>query len=283
MINNCFFVTDLHGKPDRYRKLFGLIASEQPDAVFFGGDMLPHRMRMVEDFGDFADDFIFPELKKLRDNLKENAPDVFIILGNDDAASEEDKFIAQSKTGLFHYIHQRKVKWKGYYIYGYSFVPPTPFQLKDWEKYDVSRFVDPGCIPPTEGFRTKETKEDIEYATIQKDLADLAGNDDLSKAVFLFHSPPYQTHLDRAALDGKMFDHVPLDVNVGSIAIKRFIEEKQPLLTLHGHIHESTRITGFWHDKIGKTVAFNAAHDGPELSVIKFNPVDLATNERVLV
>jgi uncharacterized protein len=283
MINNCFFVTDLHGKSDRYRKLFSLIATEQPNAVFFGGDLLPHRMRMVENFSDFAEDFLFSELKKLRDNLKENAPELFIILGNDDAASEEDKFIAQSKTGLFHYIHQQKIKWKGYYIYGYSFVPPTPFQLKDWEKYDVSRFVDPGCIPPTEGFRTKETKEDIEYATIQKDLANLAGNDDLSKAVFLFHSPPYQTHLDRAALDGKIYDHVPLDVNVGSIAIKRFIEEKQPLLTLHGHIHESTRITGYWHDKIGNTITFNASHDGPELSIIKFNLNDLAGSERVLV
>ncbi len=134
-----------------------------------------------------------------------------MILGNDDAGSEEDSFIEESRNGLFHYIHQKKVKWHGYSIFGYSFVPPSPFQLKDWEKYDVSRYVDPGCIPPTEGFRTKEPKEDIEYATIQKDLVALAGNEDLSKAIFLFHSPPYQTHLgpgragwqnDRSCTDG---------------------------------------------------------------------------------
>jgi uncharacterized protein len=280
---NCFFVSDLHGKPDRYRKLFDAINIEQPDAIFFGGDLLPHRMKKVETFDSFTRDFLFPELKKLKDTLGDKAPDVFMILGNDDAGSEEDSFIEESRRGLFHYIHQKKIKWHGFSIFGYSFVPPSPFQLKDWEKYDVSRYVDPGCIAPTEGFRTKEAKEDIEYATIQKDLVALAGTEDLSKAIFLFHSPPYQTHLDRAGLDGKKIDHVPMDLNVGSIAIKRFIEERQPLLTLHGHIHESTRLTGFWKQQIGDTYAFNAAHDGHELSIIKFNPAYLAGSERVIV
>ncbi len=280
---NCFFVSDLHGKPDRYRKLFNAVEKEMPDAIFFGGDLLPHRMKKVETFDSFTKDFLFPELKKLKDTLGDKAPDVFMILGNDDAGSEEDSFIEESRRGLFHYIHQKKIKWQGFSIFGYSFVPPSPFQLKDWEKYDVSRYVDPGCIPPTEGFRTKEPKEDIEYATIQKDLVVLAGTEDLSKAIFLFHSPPYQTLLDRAGLDGKMIDHVPMDLNVGSIAIKRFIEERQPLLTLHGHIHESTRLTGFWQQQIGNTYAFNAAHDGQELSIIKFNHADLASSERVIV
>jgi Icc-related predicted phosphoesterase len=282
-MTRCFFVSDLHGKPDRYRKLFNAIRTELPTAVFFGGDLLPHRMRKVEDFDDFTIDFLFPQFQNLKDELKEKSPHIFIILGNDDARSEEEKFVYGSSTGLFSYIHQDKYELGGFSVYGYSFVPPTPFQMKDWEKYDVSRYVDPGCIPPTEGFRTTDVKEDIEYETIQKDLLALAGNDDLSKTIFLFHSPPYQTYLDRAALDGKMIDHAPMDVHVGSIAIKRFIEERQPLLTLHGHIHESTRLTGFWQQQIGNTYAFNAAHDGPELSIIKFNPDDLAGSERVIV
>lgn len=280
---NCFFVSDLHGKPDRYRKLFTLIYQELPEVVLFGGDLLPHRLRKVEEFEDFTTDFLFPQLLKLKNELKDKYPAILIILGNDDPRSEEEKFIRAANDGLFHYIHQRKITLLNYNFYGYSYVPPTPFQLKDWEKYDVSRYVDPGCIPPDEGFRTTEPNEDIEYATIQKDLVALTGTDDLSKAVMLFHSPPYQTHLDRAALDGKKIDHVPMDVNVGSIAIKRFIEERQPLLTLHGHIHESTRLTGYWQQQIGNTVAFNAAHDGPELSVIKFDPENLAGSERVIV
>ncbi len=46
----------------------------------------------------------------------------------------------------------------------------------------------------------------------------------------------------------RMVDHVPLDVHVGSIAIRRFIEARQPLAALHGHVHESARLTGAWRE-----------------------------------
>jgi Icc-related predicted phosphoesterase len=98
----------------------------------------------------------------------------------------------------------------------------------------------------------------------------------------LFHSPPYQTNLDRAALDGVKIDHVPLDVYVGSIAIKRFIEERKPMITLHGHVHESARITGFWSEKIGRTFAFNAATDQKGLSIIKLPLNNPAAADRII-
>ncbi|HUU04736.1 MAG TPA: hypothetical protein VMZ49_02545, partial [Patescibacteria group bacterium] len=78
--------------------------------------------------------------------------------------------------------------------------------------------------------------------------------------------------LDRAALDGRQVDSVPLDVHVGSIAIRRFIETRQPLVTLHGYVHESARLTGSWQEKIGRTFCFSAAHDGPELAVVFLIP-----------
>ena len=80
-----------------------------------------------------------------------------------------------------------------------------------------------------------------------------------------------------------MIDHVPLDVNVGSIAIKRFIEERKPLITLHGHVHESTRITGHWSEKIGETWAFHAATDQKELSLIKIPFDNPAFAERIII
>lgn len=268
---NCFFVSDLHGHIDRYEKLLREIRAEKPRAVFFGGDLLPHGLKKSGKFNDFTTDFLFPKLRQLKKVLKNQYPQIFLILGNDDARCEEDKFIEEGKKGLFFYANQKKLYLNNYPVFGYSFVPPTPFQMKDWEKYDVSRYVDPGCVHPTEGSRTVEITEDIEYATIQKDLVRLTENEDVSNAIFLFHSPPYKTFLDRAALDGIMVEHVPLDVHVGSIAIKRFIEEKQPWISLHGHIHESTRLSGFWQQQLGKTISFNAAHDGPELALIKFD------------
>ncbi|OQX77984.1 MAG: hypothetical protein B6D61_06390 [Bacteroidetes bacterium 4484_249] len=282
-MTKCFFVSDLHGKTDRYLKLFNQIKNEKPDVVFFGGDLLPHALKKVENYDNFAVDFIFSHLWQLKEALQNQYPDIYIILGNDDARCEEEKFIIENKKGLFHYANQKEFLLKEYKIFGYSFVPPTPFQNKDWEKYDVSRYADPGCIHPTEGFRTIEITEDIEYATIKNDLDDLTRDEDLSNAIFLFHSPPYKTNLDRAALDGKMIDYVPLDVHVGSIAIQRFIEKKQPLVTLHGHIHESTRLTGHWKQQFEKTISFNAAHDGSELSIVKFNLEDIEKAMRILI
>jgi Icc-related predicted phosphoesterase len=78
-------------------------------------------------------------------------------------------------------------------------------------------------------------------------------------------------------------DHVPLDVHVGSIALQRFIAARQPLLTLHGHVHESARLSGSWQDRIGRTHLFTAAHDGPELALVRFDPENLDGATRQLL
>jgi len=84
-------------------------------------------------------------------------------------------------------------------------------------------------------------------------------------------------------LDGKKYNYVDLDVHVGSIAVRRFIESRQPLLTLHGHIHESARITGYWKERIGRTLALSAAHDGSELALVRFDLDDLENTARELL
>jgi len=287
MATTAFFVTDLHGKITRYKKLFREIVKEKPACVFWGGDLLPHRMRPIEFGGKkikhFVEDYLIEELTALKAQMGDVYPEMFMILGNDDARSEEHLFLEMENRGLCTYINQKKVSFGAFAVFGYSFVPPTPFLIKDWEKYDVSRYVDPGCVPPTEGYRTVDPDYDPEYATIKKDLETLIGDKDLSTAIFLFHSPPYQSHHDRAALDGQTYEHVPLDVHVGSIAIKELIETHQPYITLHGHIHESSRLTGYWAQKFGKTHTFSAAWDGPELSIVKFDLENPTEAERILL
>jgi uncharacterized protein len=282
-----YFVSDLHGKFEKYLSLFDQIRSGKPDVVLFGGDIFPHHsLRRHKDFehiNDFLHDFLIAEFIKLRNQMGERYPKVFLILGNDDARIEEQPIIEAEKYGIWKYLHMRKETYGDFDFYGYAYVPPTPFLLKDWERYDVSRFVDPGCVHPTEGYRSVEPDEDIEYITIQQHLERLSLKADFTKSVFLFHSPPYNTLLDRAALDGVQFEHVPVDVHVGSISIQRFIETLQPHITLHGHIHESTRLTGSWKQQIGKTFAFNAAHDGPELSIIRISLDNPQTAQRILI
>lgn len=284
----CFAVTDLHGNIRKYQKLLAAIGNEAPSAVFVGGDILPSSVHMAASrsggHGSFVRGFLAQELDRLRRGLAERYPKIFLILGNDDGRYEEGAVEEAERAGLLTYLNGKKAALGKFMVYGYSYVPPTPFLLKDWERYDVSRYVDPGAVPLEEGIYSIPVAEaEIKYSTIKDDLENLAGSDDLSHGIFLFHAPPHNTKLDRLAADGKMIDGVPLELHVGSIAVRRFIEARQPLLSMHGHIHESPRLMNAWRDRIGKTHIYSAAHDGPELALIRFDPAEPGKATRELI
>jgi len=269
------FASDLHGREDRYLKLLAVARAEQPGVVFLGGDLLPPGSLAPGAVGDFLTGWLGPRLASLREALAPRYPRVLAIFGNDGPRSELRALSALEARGLLEHLHERRVDVCGTPVFGYACVPPTPFTLKDWERYDVSRFVDPGSVSPEEGVRSVDVPEaETRFSTMAGDLEALTRAQDLSRAVFLFHAPPYGTALDRAALDGKRVEHAPLDVHVGSIAIRRFIEARQPRLTLHGHVHESARLTGAWRERIGRTLCLSAAHDGPELALVRFDLAD---------
>lgn len=283
-----FFVSDLHDRVPRFEKLFAAVRREKPGAVFIGGDLLPQGFSPAcaqdRESEDFVRGFLARRLLALRGELGAAYPRIFLILGNDDPRSEEAAVLEAATRGLWEYLNARKAPFGRFNVYGYPYVPPTPFLGKDWDRYDVSRYIDPGALSPEEGVRSVPVLEnEIRYATIKDDLDRLVGNDDLSRAILLFHSPPYRTLLDLAALEGRRVDHVPLDPHLGSIAIRRFIEARQPLLTLHGHVHEAAQLTRSWRDLLGRTHCFQAAHDGPELALIRFDPEKLEAAGRELL
>jgi uncharacterized protein len=81
--------------------------------------------------------------------------------------------------------------------------------------------------------------------------------DDPSRSVFNLHVPPKGTALDQAPeLDDTLKPVVRGGAvsmaSVGSSAVRELIERYQPLVALHGHIHESRAMT-----KIGRTVCIN--------------------------
>ncbi len=282
---NCLFVSDLHGNFNKFATLFEQVVRLRPEAVFIGGDFMPSRF-----FGgngsqsDFWDTFLLPELEDLRRVMKGDCPRIFIIMGNDDERAAEHNLVAAERAGVLEYVHAKQAKLGEFAIYGYACVPPTPFHLKDWERYDISRYVDPGCVAPEDGgFSFPIDPHELIHSTIKKDLERLAANDNSENAIFLFHSPPYNTLLDEADLIDAQFDGVPLDRHIGSIAIRKFIEDRQPLITLHGHVHESARLSGSWRETIGRTCLFTAAHDGPELALVQFDPGDPINAHRLLL
>jgi Icc-related predicted phosphoesterase len=266
---SCFFVSDLHGDKSRYEALFRAIRSEHPRLVFLGGDLLPGISSIQTGNTPFVSRFLLPGFTRLKSDLGRHYPRVFRIPGNDDPASAEKSLNKGEQVGLWASLHLRTASYRNVRLAGCGYVPPTPFRLKDWERYDVSRYVDVGCVPPDEGLLTVDTDpNELKYNTIAETLKDFFG--DISGGVYLFHAPPYDTGLDRAALDGVCVDNTPVDVHIGSIAVRRFIEAHRPKLTLHGHVHESFRITGTWKTKIGTTICVSAAGEGPGLTLVRF-------------
>jgi Icc-related predicted phosphoesterase len=278
----CLFASDLHGHVDRWEKLLAETEARRPDAVLVGGDLLPGGASLAGP-PDFLRSWLGPRLEALRERMASSYPQIFAIFGNDDPRSFEPSLGALEAAGLLRHAHGRRLPLGAHSVYGYACVPPTPFALKDWERYDVSRYVDPGCVSPEEGRRSVAVREgEARWGTIADDLASLAGDDDLRRSVWLFHAPPHRV-LDRADLDGREIDHVPVDPHVGSIAIRRFLEARQPLVSLHGHVHESARLTGAWQARLGRTVCLSAAHDGPELALVRFDLEDPGAAVRELL
>src|SRR3954452_10798565 len=81
------------------------------------------------------------------------------------------------------------------------------------------------------------------------------------RAIFNIHVPPWESSLDTAFEVDEDLRYVtkggrPHEVPTGSPAVRQIIEEVQPLLSLHGHIHESKGVT-----TIGRTVAINPGSD----------------------
>ena len=87
--------------------------------------------------------------------------------------------------------------------------------------------------------------EDIDHhlrnqSTIEDDLKKIRAG---KKTIMAIHAPPSQVNLDVCYGFRR----------VGSDSILHWIEKRQPLLVLSGHIHESREI-GEWKTYIGKTM-----------------------------
>lgn len=102
----------------------------------------------------------------------------------------------------------------------------------------------------------------------------VAGVEDISRAIFNVHCPPYNSSLDtaphldetlRPVMIGGVMDMVP----VGSTAVRQAIEKYQPMLSLHGHIHESRGAT-----RMGRTLVINPGSEYPE-GVLRAAIIDL--------
>lgn len=109
-------------------------------------------------------------------------------------------------------------------------------------------------------WRTPRELEESDLETLIDQLTEKLA--DRSRSIFNVHVPPYGSQLD----EGPMIDWETLKVKqgvgqeatvpVGSKAVRAALERHQPMLSLHGHIHESRGTV-----KLGRTLAINPGSD----------------------
>jgi Icc-related predicted phosphoesterase len=158
--------------------------------------------------------------------LKDSGIDLYVTAGNDDDPTI-DSVLKESDTVV--HSDQRLVKID----HSHEMISSSYSNMTPWKC--------PRDIPEDE---------------LEKKIEAMASQvRDMPNCIFNLHVPPINSTLDNApALDK---DLKPKQAGqeitgVGSTAVRKVIEQYQPLLGLHGHIHESK---GFSH--IGRTLCIN--------------------------
>ena len=128
------YTADLHGNESYYNKLFEKGKERDIKAVVIGGDLCPRGglslQSSIEIQKSFIENFLIPKIRKF-------GKDAFLMMGNDDFRINLKILENAEKNKILKSIHDKSIKLnKNFNIAGYSFVNPTPFRLKDWEKPD---------------------------------------------------------------------------------------------------------------------------------------------------
>jgi Icc-related predicted phosphoesterase len=283
------FATDLHGSSKCFRKFINAAPIYKADVLVLGGDLtgkaiqtivrqpggrwrcsfigtaydveegpeLEALERLIEDHGYYPYraepgeveavesagqvDSLFIGMMETRLNswfaladerLRPTGVPLFLMLGNDDPASLRELLDAatwgihaEGKVVMVDDRHEM-ISW------GYSNITP-------WHSH------------------REQTEEQL--AATLRELA--SGLKDPEHAILNVHVPPFGTQLDDAPmLDADLrviqsMGQVKF-APVGSTAVRDFELETQPLLGLHGHIHESAGIR-----RLGRTIAINPGSD----------------------
>lgn len=252
------FTSDLHGEIHLFQELFSLANSSFSKIILIGGDLLPsfpptnRYDDLIPNQKKFISDFLLPFFNKILETTP--VEKILLIPGNWDLGYSS---IFKKPEERIIDLNQRSFCLKnGYELIGYPYVPPTPFRPKTFEKMDDREAPLPPQKNPSYTLSPDQTDQLIpidsylflaRQDTIGEDLDRLPKPLYPEKTIYMMHSPPFQTRLDR--IQGMK--------PVGSRAIKSFIKTVQPLLTLHGHIHESPEISGSYMDEIGRTLSIN--------------------------
>lgn len=288
-----FYATDIHGSEVCFRKFCGALDFYRADYMILGGDMTGKMVVPIvrQGAGRFRSEFSGreamldgeDEVVRFTKQLKDMGFYPRVMSQDEFAAAAASK---EEQTRIFHeLIAERLYEWSEYaakklqgrdikiycapgndddFFVDEILRESEIFELVEGQKVtlpDGREMITTGWANPTPWQTERECPEaELE----EKLLALISQVTNLETAIFNIHPPPYNTKLDECpALDEEMRPisnmGQPVLKPVGSASVRKVLEQFQPLVGLHGHIHE-----GRGSFRLGRTTCINPGSDYSE-------------------
>jgi uncharacterized protein len=287
-----FFVTDVHGSEPTFRKFLNAAKIYGVQALILGGDITGKMLIPILALGGAryratlqSNVVTFQGEEALADFQKRVAKlgfyDAVLSEGEylqlaDDEARVDQLYQEKARERLGAWVRLAEERLAGTaircYVTGGNDDAPEVLQVLQQAARDrvvpcegvLVDLDDEGHTMASLGYSNPtpwHTAREIEESELEIKVAEaVRGIGDYSRAVFNLHVPPLDSTLDTCPmLDTSthpptviMSGGEPVMFGAGSQAVRSAIEQHQPLLSLHGHIHESRAVI-----KIGRTTAVN--------------------------
>jgi Icc-related predicted phosphoesterase len=277
-----FFATDIHGSEICWKKFLNAAAFYKADLVILGGDITGKVMVPITAFPGYWEVTISGELHRLEseDALRAVEAQIrnrgyypFVVTReellalNEEDGSVDRKFADEMNRTLDRWLDMADGKLGGGKI-------PCILNGGNDDMFEIDEVLEQspcvsfaeGRIIDLDGFSlvslgyTNPTPWDTFRELPEPQLAEKIASvtsqvSDMGRAIFNFHAPPHGSGLDEApALDENLRPmHGGATMKpVGSTAVADAISREQPMLSVHGHIHEGRGVA-----KMGRTLAIN--------------------------
>ena len=233
-----YFATDIHGSETCWRKFLNSGKHYEAKIMILGGDMTgkalvpivedgPGRWKLRDElFHDHMLGTIERWMQMADEKLEGTGIECFVSPGNDDQFEVDDIIASAKRVRL---AEGEVVEFGGFQMVSTGWSNRTP-----WDTY-------------------REEDEDALAERLRKMTSQVTAPPE--KTIYNFHCPPYGSGIDEApelTEDLRPKHGGRSIVPVGSTAVREAIEEGQPALSLHGHIHEARGNT-----RIGRTLCIN--------------------------
>jgi hypothetical protein len=289
-----FFATDIHGSDRCFGKFLSAAKVYKANVLILGGDITGKMIVPIlkEADGSYRVYFLGKEQKLLNEKELRTVMGIIKAVGyyphiTDEAGLEEmvgdphkvrAMFQQMMTESVGNWIRQAQERLKGSGVKCFisagnddEWYIDSVLNLSEYVEYpegkvvkldDVHEMASCGYTNMTPWKCPRDIPESELGAKIEGILARV---EDKSNCILNFHCPPYGTVIDMAPKLTENLEPVLQPgggmelASVGSTSIREAIEKYQPLLGLHGHIHEAKGVA-----KIGRTVCINPGSEYTE-------------------